>query len=72
MVKKNPAAVALGQRKTAKKARAARQNAVTARLALASIDPDQRRAIARKGALAMHKKHGHNLSGSKPARPKPT
>jgi hypothetical protein len=51
-MKKNPAAVALGKVKTAKKTRAARQNAEVARRALASMDPEQRAAIARKGAAA--------------------
>jgi hypothetical protein len=63
-MKKNPAAVALGKVKTAKKSRAARQNAAVARRALASIDPEQRAAIARKGALAMHKKHGHKVKAT--------
>lgn len=57
MAKKDPAAVALGSRRTRKKAAASRKNAQLGRDVLARMDPELRREIARKGALARWAKH---------------
>ena len=56
MVKKNPAAVALGRRKTPKKAASSARNAAKARKVLARLTDEERSAIGRKAAAARWKR----------------